>query len=153
MLHKTRVAIRFRAKKPSPQTTRNFALVCLWCGRTVGRSVYGHVIAKFSRMGSLPHLLTHDVPQRALRARELGYYHDILRFKNQNHCFLLERYIRKWSGGLGIHDLVRSQLNPCSCNWVAAFLFDRLTNELTSKEMYFLVCCRYVRFRFFMKWC
>ena len=39
MLHKTRVAIRFRAKKPSPQTTRNFALVCLWCGRTVGRSV------------------------------------------------------------------------------------------------------------------
>ena len=39
MLHKTRVAIRFRAKKPSPQTTRNFALVCLWCGRTDGRSV------------------------------------------------------------------------------------------------------------------
>ena len=37
MLHKTRVAIRFRARKPSPQTTRNFALVYLWCGRTVGR--------------------------------------------------------------------------------------------------------------------
>ena len=36
MLHKTRIAIRFRAKKPSPQTTRNFALVDLWCGRTVG---------------------------------------------------------------------------------------------------------------------
>ena len=26
-----------------------FTLVCLWCGRTVGRSVYGHVITKFSR--------------------------------------------------------------------------------------------------------
>ena len=38
MLHKTRVAIRFRSKKPSPQTTRNFALVCLWCGRTVSRA-------------------------------------------------------------------------------------------------------------------
>ena len=68
MLHKTRVAIRFRAKKPSPQTTRNFALVCLWCGRTVGRAVYGHVITKFSRMGSLPHFVTHGAPLRALHA-------------------------------------------------------------------------------------
>ena len=30
--------------------------------RTVGRSVYGHVITKFSRMGSLPHFLTHGAP-------------------------------------------------------------------------------------------
>ena len=28
-------------------------------GRVGGRSVYGHVIAKFSWMGSLPHFLTH----------------------------------------------------------------------------------------------
>ena len=32
-----------------------FTLVCLWCGRmvsrAVGRSVYGHVITKFSEMG------------------------------------------------------------------------------------------------------
>ena len=62
MLHKTRVAIRFRAKKPSSQTTRNFALVCLWCGRSGGQSMYDHVIAKFSRMGSLPHFLTHGAP-------------------------------------------------------------------------------------------
>ena len=27
-----------------------FTLVCLWCGRTVGRA-YGHVIIKISRMG------------------------------------------------------------------------------------------------------
>ena len=32
-----------------------FTLVCLWCGRTVGRAVCGHVITKFSGMGSLPH--------------------------------------------------------------------------------------------------
>ena len=32
-------------------------------GRAVGRSVYGHVITKFSRMGSLPHFLTHGAPQ------------------------------------------------------------------------------------------
>ena len=62
MLHKTQVAIRFRAEKPLPQTTRNFALVCLWCGRTVGRSVYGHVITKFCRMGSLPHIFAHGAP-------------------------------------------------------------------------------------------
>ena len=51
-----------------------FTLVCLWCGRTVGRSVYGHVITKFSRMGSLPHFLTHGAPLRSIRARELRYY-------------------------------------------------------------------------------
>ena len=27
-----------------------------------GRSVYGHVITKFSRVGSLPHFLTHGAP-------------------------------------------------------------------------------------------
>ena len=41
-------------------------LVCLWCGRTVGqavgRSVYGHVITKFYRMGRLIHFLTHGAP-------------------------------------------------------------------------------------------
>ena len=31
------------------------------CGAD-GRSVYGHVITKFSRMGSLPHFLTHHAP-------------------------------------------------------------------------------------------
>ena len=40
-----------------------FALVCLWSGRTigwaVGRSVYGHVITKFWRMGRLPHFLSY----------------------------------------------------------------------------------------------
>ena len=38
--------------------------------RTVGRSVYGHVTTKFSRMGSLPHFFTHGA---LLRARELLY--------------------------------------------------------------------------------
>ena len=32
------------------------------------RSVYGHVITKFSRMGSLPLFLTGGAPLRALRA-------------------------------------------------------------------------------------
>ena len=31
----------------------------------VGRSVYGHMITKFSWMGSSPHFLTHGVPLRA----------------------------------------------------------------------------------------
>ena len=43
-------------------------------GRAGGRSVYGHVITKFSQMGSLPHFLTHGAPLRALRAREVLYY-------------------------------------------------------------------------------
>ena len=48
-----------------------FTLVCLWCGRTVGgrRSVYGHVITKFSGRVDL---LTHGAPlARASPAREL----------------------------------------------------------------------------------
>ena len=44
-----------------------FTLVCLWCRR----SVYGHVITKFSPMGNLPHFLTYGAPLRALRAWEL----------------------------------------------------------------------------------
>ena len=36
--------------------------------RTDGRA-YGHVITKFSRMGRLPHFLTHGVLLRASRAR------------------------------------------------------------------------------------
>ena len=42
-------------------------------GRAVGRSVNGHVITKFSRMGSLPHILTDGAPLRALCARDLRY--------------------------------------------------------------------------------
>ena len=64
MLHKTRVAIRFGAKKPLPQPTRNLALVCLW-------AVYIHVIEKFSRTGSLQHFLTQL--GALLRERELRY--------------------------------------------------------------------------------
>ena len=36
-----------------------------------GQSVYNHMIAKFSRMGSLPHFLIHGALLRALCAREL----------------------------------------------------------------------------------
>ena len=42
-------------------------------GRSGGRAVYGHVIGKFSRMGSLPHSLTHGALLCALRAGELRY--------------------------------------------------------------------------------
>ena len=45
------------------------ATVCGADGRSGGRSVYGHVITKFSRMGSLPHFFTHGAPLRASRAR------------------------------------------------------------------------------------
>ena len=46
-----------------------FTLVCLWWGRTVARSVYGHMITKFSGMGRLPHFLSYGAPPaRAPRA-------------------------------------------------------------------------------------
>ena len=44
-------------------------LPCGADGRSGGRSVYGHVITKFSRMGSLLDFLTHGAPLRASRPR------------------------------------------------------------------------------------
>ena len=59
-----------------------FYMVCLWCGRTVARSiarsVYGHVITKFSGMGRLPHFLSYGAPPtRALRARVVLRYESL----------------------------------------------------------------------------
>ena len=54
-----------------------FTLVCLWCGRTVARSVYGHVITKFSGMGRLPHFLSYGA-SRAGGAPLIIFYYNIL---------------------------------------------------------------------------
>ena len=46
-------------------------------GQAVGRSVYGHLITKFSRMGRLLHFLTHGAPLArfaSLRVRELSSF-------------------------------------------------------------------------------
>ena len=42
------------------------------CGADAGtgRSVYGHIIAKFSQRGSLPHFLTHGAPLHPLWVQE-----------------------------------------------------------------------------------
>ena len=42
--------------------------------------MYGYVIAKFSRMGSFPHFLTHGA---TLRARELRCY----RYEDYYYCY------------------------------------------------------------------
>ena len=71
-----------------------FTLVCLWCGRTVGRAsgwTYGHVITKFCRIGRLLHFLTHGAPLSALRARELRYYWIILPGLNKLVCMYLQK--------------------------------------------------------------
>ena len=53
-------------------------------GRAGGWSVYGHVITKFSRMGSLPHSFSHGAPLRASRARApLITYYTLCKAVNQ----------------------------------------------------------------------
>ena len=47
----------FASKNPHDRVPKLF--VGMPVVRTVGRSMYGHVIAKFSPMRSLPHFLTH----------------------------------------------------------------------------------------------
>ena len=52
-------------------------------GWSVGRSVYGHVITKFSRMGRLPHILSYGAPPTRGAARVVGrsvYGHVITKF-------------------------------------------------------------------------
>ena len=44
------------------------------------RSVYGLLITKFSRMGSLPHFFTHGTPLCVLRVRELHYQNLVIFF-------------------------------------------------------------------------
>ena len=79
----------------SVDMTINVSLVCLWCGRTFGRaggrSVYGHVITKFSRMASLPHFPTHGAPMCALRARELRYYFPFENFRHYKNFMLCQQ--------------------------------------------------------------
>ena len=94
MLHKTRVAIRFRAKKPSPQTTRHFALVCLWCGRTAGWLVSCHVIVKFLGWVVYHYCLSHiflpiSYPRESSAKRSLKKYKRKVngRNKSKNHSF------------------------------------------------------------------
>ena len=60
-----------------------FTLVCLWCGRVVERAggrAYGHVIAKFSRMGRLLHFLTHAALLRELRYNQLSFLGEFKKF-------------------------------------------------------------------------
>ena len=96
MLYKTRMAIRFRAKKKTSdsQTTPNFALVCLWCGRTgSGRAVYGNVITKFSGMGRFTYPWC---SAGALRAPELRYKLLRLNVIRLNDAFTKTHSRGKW---------------------------------------------------------
>ena len=60
MFHKTRLPFVFAQKDPHH---RLLEVLCWYACGTDGRPVYGHVIAKFSRMGSLPHFLPHGNPR------------------------------------------------------------------------------------------
>ena len=70
VLYKTWVAMRFPAKITSSciwvAISVNWVILhwydCGADGQPVGRSVYGHVITKFSRMGRLPHFLSRGAP-------------------------------------------------------------------------------------------
>ena len=61
------------------------------CGAD-GRSAYGHVITKFSRMGRLPHFLTYGAPPtRSLCARvELCYKWTFTDFYQNSYCVFLQ---------------------------------------------------------------
>ena len=48
------------APKVARKCESNIGMPVVWAG---SRSVYGHMITKFSRTGSLPHFLTHGAPQ------------------------------------------------------------------------------------------
>ena len=69
-----------------------FTLVCPWWGRTVARSVYGHVISKFSRMGGLPHFLTHGAPLIMFNSvQALGFFEAMHTLNKQRQSNWIDR--------------------------------------------------------------
>ena len=77
MLYKTRVAIRFRAKKTLTTDYPKFWYT--WVGIPVVRSGCRCTVTwllNFFRMGSLPHFLTHGAPLRMRFARESSAIRD-----------------------------------------------------------------------------
>ena len=76
LLHKTRVAIRFRAKTKLIMHTDYPKFIGMPAMRTDGQSVYGHVITKF--LGWVDYLSQGALPTGARSARmELRYYNII----------------------------------------------------------------------------
>ena len=75
-----------------PYLLSYFTLVCLQCGRTVGRT-YGHVTTQISWMNGLPNSLTHGAPLRVLGAHESSAIteqtHDQKRKKADTHTCLV----------------------------------------------------------------
>ena len=86
MLHKTRVAIRFRAKKTLNSDYPKFC-VGMPAVRTDERAVYGHVIAKFSRMGFTT--FTYPWCNAARSARESSPKNGVKIFRSFNLIVLL----------------------------------------------------------------
>ena len=74
--------------------------------------MYGHLITKFSRMGSLTHLLTHGAHQRALRARELRYEHPAELFIPSGFQFMTHWLVRPGDKALvGVEALFTGHLS------------------------------------------
>ena len=74
-------------------------------GRSGGRSVYGHVITKFSWMGRLLYFLTHGALMGALRAQELRYqtacskeYHSTYKIINRADLERSNRLVGQFGG-------------------------------------------------------
>ena len=74
--------------------------------------MYGHLITKFSRIGSLTHLLTHGAHQRALRARELRYEHPAELFIPSGFQFMTHWLVRPGDKALvGVEALFTGHLS------------------------------------------
>ena len=127
-----------------------FTLVCLWCGRTVAwagdRTVYGHVITKFSRMGRLLPFLTHGAPlarlareSSAIKLQQKHIYETIWSNNEDGQTQYVKRYVTvRWFSNVGLSVIGRLRIfklrlcdKICTCltsylakwNFLFVFLF------------------------------
>ena len=101
-----------------------FTLVCLWCTPTDCRT-YCHVLTKISRMGRLPHFLTHGAPLRALHPRELRQKKRLCGFRVHNTRNILVFNVEKF----------RLQNNPFFCVFkYARAVKQKVWNETENRE-------------------
>ena len=61
-------------------------------GRAGGRSVYGHVITKFSRMGRLLHFLTHGAPLARFARESLAIIHSFKELVIYQYVLLRQQF-------------------------------------------------------------
>ena len=118
--------------------------------------VYGHVIAKFSRMVCLPHFLTHGAPLRAPCARELRYNNSndvtrILEWRFISLSYLRLKYFKPFLTYMMIKYSQKKAMNNILRRFNLKILKMQVNTEsqVVLRRKFIFSCCFFFIFTFF----